>query len=109
MAFTEQSHVNDIGTIFRVTVYDKTSTGGTSVADISTATSKTFYFRTPSGSTISRSAVFTTDGSDGKIEYATVDGDLSAPGNWELQAKIVSPDGSFNTDVGNFRVYENLY
>ena len=109
MAFTEQSHVNDIGTIFRVTVYDKTSTGGTSVADISTATSKTFYFRTPSGSTISRSAVFTTDGSDGKIEYASVDGDLSAPGNWELQAKIVSPDGSFNTDVGNFRVYENLY
>ena len=90
MAFTEQSHVNDIGTIFRVTVYDKTSTGGTSVADISTATSKTFYFRTPSGSTISRSAVFTTDGS-------------------ELQAKIVSPDGSFNTDVGNFKVYENLY
>ena len=34
-------------------------------------------------------------------------GDLSAPGNWELQAKIVSPE-DFNTDVGNFRAYENL-
>ena len=45
----------------------------------------------------------------GKVEYATVDGDLSGAGNWELQAKIVSPDGSWSTDVGNFRVYENLY
>ena len=35
MAFVEQVHVNDIGTIFRVTVYDTTSTGGTTVADIS--------------------------------------------------------------------------
>ena len=109
MAFTEQAHVNDIGTIFRVTVYDKTSTGGSSVADISTATSKTFYLRKPDGTTISRSAIFTTDGSDGKIEYATVDGDLSGAGSWELQAKIVTPDGSWNTDVGNFRVHENLY
>ena len=109
MAFTEQAHVNDIGTIFRVTVYDKTSTGGSSVADISTATSKLFYFRKPDGTTFSRSAVFKTDGSDGRIEYATVDGDLNAPGNWELQAKIITPDGSWNTDVGNFRVHENIY
>ena len=109
MAFTEQAHVNDIGTVFRVTVFDTTSTGSTEVADISVATSKLFYFGGPSGATFTRSAVFTTDGSDGKIEYATVDGDLSGPGTWEIQAKVVTPVGTWNTDVACFRVYENLY
>ena len=47
MAFVEQAHVNDIGTIFRVTVYDTTSAGGTTVADISGATTKKFTFKRP--------------------------------------------------------------
>lgn len=47
MAFVEQAHVNDIGTIFRVTVYDTTSAGGTTVADISSATTKKFTFKDP--------------------------------------------------------------
>ena len=109
MAFTEQAHVNDIGTVFRVTVFDTSSTGTTSAADISTATAKVLYFRAPNGTTFSRAAVFTSDGSDGKIEYATVDGDLNTAGNWELQASVVTPDGSWNTNVGNFRVHENIY
>ena len=37
MAFVEEAHVNDIGTVFRVTVYDTSSTGTTSVANISSA------------------------------------------------------------------------
>ena len=47
MAFVEQAHVNDIGVIFRVTVYDTNSTGGTTVADISSASTKKFTFRRP--------------------------------------------------------------
>lgn len=45
MAFVEQAHVNDIGTVFRVTVYDTTSTGGTTVANISSASTKKFIFK----------------------------------------------------------------
>ena len=52
MAFIEQAHLNDIGTIFRVTVYDTTSSGGTSVADISTASTKQFTFKRPNGTTL---------------------------------------------------------
>ena len=100
MAFIEQAHVNDIGTIFRVTVYDTTSSGGTSVADISTASTN--------GTTFTRAAVFTTDGSDGDIQYISVDGDLDGAGTWNLQAYVVTPAGTWNTDVGSFRVYENL-
>ena len=44
MAFVEEAHVNDIGTVFRVTVYDTTSTGGTTIANISSASTKKFIF-----------------------------------------------------------------
>ena len=107
MAFVEQAHVNDIGTIFRVTVYDTTSTGGTTVADISSASTKKFTFKRPDGTTFERVAVFTNTGSDGLIQYATVDGDLNGPGTWHLQAYVVTSDGTWNTSVGYFKVIEN--
>ena len=108
MAFVEQAHVNDIGTVFRVTVYDTTSTGGTTVADISTATTKQFTFKRPDGTTFDRTAVFTAAGSDGNIQYLSVDGDLNVAGTWHLQAYVVTPAGNWNTSVGHFKVYENL-
>ena len=110
MAFVEQAHVNDIGTIFRVTVYDTTSTGGTTVADISTASeaSMKFTFKRPDGTTFDRTPVFTTDGSDGNIQYLSVDGDLNEPGRWHLQAYVPTSAGSWRTSAGSFRVHENL-
>lgn len=108
MAFVEEAHINDIGTIFRVTVYDTTSTGGTEVANISSATSTTFTFKNPNGQTFTRAATFTTDGTDGQIQYATVDGDLNIAGTWAIQAYVVTPTGSHKTNVGTFRVFENL-
>jgi len=108
MAFVEEAHVNDIGTVFRITVYDTSSTGTTSVADISSATTKKFTFKKPDGTTFERVAVFTSDGSDGQIQYLTVDGDLSGPGTWHLQAYVVTSDGTWNTSVGYFKVNENL-
>lgn len=108
MAFVEEAHINDIGTIFRVTVYDTTSTGGTEIANISAATTKTFTFKNPNGQTFTRNATFTTDGVDGQVEYATVDGDLNIAGTWGIQAYIATPSGSHRTNVGTFRVFENL-
>ena len=108
MAFVEEAHLNDIGTVFRVTVYDTSSTGSTTVANISGASTKQFTFKRPSGTTFTKVAVFTTDGSDGQIEYVAVDGDLDAAGTWSLQALVTTADGTWNTNVGSFRVYENL-
>ena len=69
---------------------------------------KKFVFKKPDGTTFERVAVFTNTGSDGQIEYTTVDGDLSGPGTWHLQAYVATSDGSWNTSVGYFKVYENL-
>jgi hypothetical protein len=37
-----------------------------------------------------------------------VDGDLNEVGTWRLQAKISIGGGVYRSDVGTFKVYENL-
>ena len=108
MAFLEHAHVNDIGTVFRVTVYDTSSTGTSTVADISSASTKKIIFKRPDGTTFEKVAVFTNTGTDGKIEYVSVDGDLDIAGRWRLQAYVATSAGTWRTDVGDFKVFENL-
>ena len=108
MVYIEEAHVSDIGTVFRVTVYDIDSGGTTSALNISAASTKQLIFGKPDGTTLTKTATFTTDGSNGQIEYSTVSGDLSKAGTWSLQAYIVTSGGEWRTDVGTFKVYENL-
>ena len=109
MAFLEEAHVNDIGTIFRVTIYDTTSTGGSVIADVSGASAITYTFRRPDGTTFNQTGTFTSDGTDGKVQYVTVDGDLNGAGTWSVQVLIVTSGGlSHNTTVATFRVFENI-
>lgn len=108
MAFVEQAQVNDIGTIFRATIYDTTSTGSNVIADISDASILKFIFRKPDGTTFERSANFTNDGTDGLIEYTTVNGDLSQAGSWMLQAYVQTTSGKWRTNTVCFKVQENL-
>lgn len=96
-------HVGDIGTIFRTTVKE-----GSSVLDISAATTTQLIFRRPDGTSFTKTAEFTTDGTDGKIEYPTIAGDLDVAGNWSWQSYIVMPSGSWHTDIGTFSVHANL-
>lgn len=97
-------HVGDVGTRFTVTVTDD---GGVPV-DVSTATTKELKLRPPSGSTLQRAAAFVTDGSNGRLYYDTVAGDLSAPGEWELQAHVILPSGEWHSDITTFDVVGNL-
>ncbi len=103
----EEVHYNDIGTEFLVTIKDCVS-GTPTVLDVSSATTKELTFKSPSGVSATKSAVLATDGSDGKIKYTTVDGDLDEVGTWRIQAKIGIGGGVFRSDVGSFKVYENL-
>lgn len=107
-AFVEQAQVNDIGTVFRVTVYDTTNTGATNAANISDASSIVFYFRTPADTVVERNGSFTNSGTDGQVQYVTVDGDLSMAGTWSLQVKIATPSGTWRTNKANFKVNSNI-
>lgn len=100
----EEVHYRDINSVFTVTIKDDDV-----AVDISTATTKQLIFTKPSGSQLTKNASFYTDGTDGIIKYATVDGDLNEVGVWKLQAYIIlSGGGTWHTDIAEFRVHRNL-
>jgi len=100
----EEIHVGDIGTVLTVTVKD-----GSTVVNISSATvTKNLILVDSDGSKHTKAASFVTDGTDGKLRYTTVSGDLALAGHWQLQVYLVLSSGSWHTDVGSFTVHANL-
>jgi len=97
-------HKGDIGTIFLLTLRD----GGTAVNVASASSTKNIIFKKPSGEVITKGAAFNSDGSDGKIKYTTVLGDLNEVGYWEMQAEVVITAGTFKSEVEGFLVKRNL-
>ena len=76
--------------------------------DLSEASVKTLLLKKPSGAVIQRSLSFLNNGSDGKLIYYTVSGDLDQDGDWQLQAQVSNPDGIWWTDTTTFTVLPNL-
>jgi len=96
-------HLNDIGTIFELTLMDDTV-----VVDVSTAITKEIIFEKPDKTTTVQTASFTTDGTDGKIRYVVISGDLDQIGSWRIQGKVTLPTGTWSSDISKFKVYDNL-
>lgn len=99
----EEIHVGDIGTVFEYTVKD----AGV-VVDISSATVKEITFKKPDGTKLVVTANFTSDGTDGKIRYAILTGQLNKAGIWDIQGKVVITAGTWYTDISQFQVHLNL-
>ncbi len=99
----EEIHVSDIGTILRNTIKNDNV-----VVDISTATTKNILLKKPAGSLLTKAGVFTTDGTDGQLEYVTISGDLDESGVWQIQAYIVIGSGEWHSDIKEFSVFPNL-
>ena len=103
-------HQSDIGVIFEVQVVRWDDVTSAYVAlDISAATTTDIKFRKPSGTIVTQNASFSTDGTDGKMRYTSIAGDLDESGAWVLQGYIVIP-ASFtgHTAKGSFVVEKNL-
>lgn len=97
-------HVGDIGTKFIITILDE----GEAV-DISACTTKEIMFEKPDKTVLTKTASFQTDGTDGKIFWmTTLVTDLDLMGQWKIQGKISIGGGTWKTQIGTFRVYENI-
>ncbi len=96
-------HLNDLGTALRILVKD-----GTATVDISGASTKNIILKKPSGVVMTKTADFTTDGTDGKLEYITATADINEWGPWKIQANIITASTNFKSDIGEFTVYVNL-
>lgn len=99
----EEIRVGDFNTSLVVTIKD-----GDSIVDISTATAKYLKLKKPDGVVLQKNTTFLTDGTDGKMQYITVSGDITICGTWKMQGNIELGGGKFGSDIISFKVYRNL-
>lgn len=97
-------HKNDVGTTFILTIKDQDE----AVVDVSSASTKQVLFQGPNNKKVAQTASFTTDGTDGKIEYSLQSGDIPMVGTWKVQGKVVVGGSTWFTDITEFTVYDNL-
>jgi hypothetical protein len=92
-------HEGDIGVLLRLTVMQDGA-----VKNVSTASVKQIVVYKPSGEEVTRTASFTTDGTDGKVQCATEDGDLDEIGRYHYCAYLVIGSWSGHTAGTTFDV-----
>ena len=102
---TIYAHNGDIGTVFELTIVDTDEVP----IDVSTAIVKYIYFQDPTGARMRKTATFTTDGTDGKIQYVTIAGDIDEVGTWQVQGYVETSLGKFYTEKMSFQVSSTLY
>lgn len=98
-------HVGDVGTALEFTILDQDG----AVVPIGGALELEIKFKPPgNAATFLREPELTTDGSDGKLHYVTVDGDFDRPGEWKVQAIVTLSTGVKYSDITEFPVHSNL-
>jgi len=93
----------DVGAVFRVRILDEDG----NPVDLRNSPIKKIFFGRPIVGWFERTAVFTTDGEDGLIEYkTTTEEDLNAVGTWRLQGYAELPTfvDRFHTEMATFYV-----
>lgn len=100
---SSEIHVNDIGTRFLLTIKDDGE-----IVNISQASSINVIFKKPDDTVIYRAGTILNSGTDGKVYYDTVAGDLGDAGLYKLQARVALPSGTYYTDIQTFQVHCNL-
>ena len=99
-------HQNDIGTRFLITVKDDGNI--VNISGVGASTVHQLNFRKPSDTVINRNATLQDVGISGVMFYDTVAGDLDEAGIYKMQAKVVTPSGTYFTDVHTFKVHSNI-
>ena len=93
-----------VGVTLRVVAQDE---DGVAVS-YSDATTVNILLTAPGGTTTSKTAAFTTDGTDGSISYTTVASDLSTKGTWQIQGRFCKTGLDVYTAIDTFKVLGNL-
>mgnify|MGYP006106598767 FL=1 len=99
-------HQDDIGTRFLITVKDDGVL--VNISGEPGVSTHQLNFRKPDDVVINRSASLQDVGISGVMYYDSVAGDLDQVGIYKLQSKVVTPSGTYYTDVYTFNVHCNL-
>ena len=97
-------HIGDVGTVFEVTVSDNAV-----IVSLATASTMQIIFVKPDKTKVVNTAALSGDGLDGKMRHiTTLSSELDQKGKWKIQGVVTFPSGTWSTDIGSFKVYENL-
>lgn len=100
----DQIQLGDVGTKILITIRDSGV-----IVNLSGAATKDIVITRPDRTTVTRTAVFETDGTDGKIYYLLQASDYKGPGVYKVQGSVTSVSGwSGRTKIGSFLVDEVL-
>ena len=83
-------------------------TGAEVPVDISSASVKALYIRRPDYTLLTKTATFSTDGTDGKLFVQTEAGDINIEGTYRVQGHIAMTGWNGRSTIGEFEVDENL-
>ena len=95
--------LGDEGNILRLTVKENDI-----AKDIQTASAVTYKIKKPDETVVEVTASFDTNGTNGKVIYAFVTGDLNMLGLYEVQVKIVTSTWIGTTSSYLFTVRDTL-
>lgn len=95
-----------VGVAIRILCKDRNG----AVKDISGyTTAKQIVLTDPTGTSVTKTADFTTDGLDGYLEYVTsLSTDIDVAGRWQAQARLASGSQDYKSSVDTFTVKANL-
>ena len=99
-------HQDDVGTRFEITVKDDGIP--VNISGVGSSTVHQINFKKPSDTVINRNATLQDVGISGVMFYDTIAGDLDEAGMYKLQAKVITPSGTYYTDIYNFKVHSNI-
>lgn len=74
------------------------------IVDVSSQTTMQIKIRKPDDELMTKTASFTTDGTDGSIYYTFISGDVDEKGTYFYEGYVVIPTGTWTTDQLEFKV-----
>ena len=96
-------HVDDFGWVAKLTVQQD----GTAV-DISSFTTLEYILRDADGNETTKIVSFDSDGTDGKLKYVILTGDIDSVGSWYVQMRLKKTNVELTSKEHGFSVEERL-
>lgn len=100
--------VGDIKVRFLISFTELDEDGVPQPVDISAATTKTIVLKDKEGALVTADATFLTDGTDGKMYYDTVEGDLAIAGTWKIAGRVKNASYDYRSGFDTFEVEESI-
>lgn len=101
---TRTPHTGDVGSIIRVLFLDENGVA----LDVSGATTLEIFLRDPALATTTHAATFTTDGTDGLIQFTTIAGTFGSDGCWTVQGHVATVSQDWKSNTEEFTVLGNV-